>query len=290
MLMASAFSMLEPRSQRRRRGAPYHEWRFPDRVLWTQFFRVGSGYLLRFPRLADFDIAGDTLAVRCHPVPGITADTCEHLYLNQVLPLVWSRQDKLVFHASAVEIAGAAVAFLGESGRGKSTLAASFATGGFRFLADDGLVLEPRDAGYAAQPCHPSIRLWEDSQRELIAPDAVQTPPVQCTEKARFLADDGIAHCDRSLPLKQAYFLGDGRARSVTFEPMLAPAAMLEWVRNSYLLDPKERPMLAAHFEAVATLAGRLRCYRLDYPRRFAALPSLRQAIVQHVEREGATA
>jgi hypothetical protein len=280
--------MLKPRRQRPNRTAPYHEWRFPDRELWAQFFRVERGYLVRFPKLADFEIAGDTLTVRCHPAPRINADTCEHLYLNQVLPLVWSRQDKLVFHASAVEVAGAAVAFLGESGRGKSTLAASFATGGSSFLTDDGLVLESRGEGYVAQPSHPSIRLWEDSRRALIAPGAAAVLPVQYTEKARFLADDGIAFCYRALPLKRAYFLGDGRASEIGIEPMRAPEAMLEWVRNSYLLDPKERPLLAAHFEKVTALARRLRCYRLDYPRRFEDLPRLRQAIVDHVEKEDA--
>jgi hypothetical protein len=47
------------------------------------------------------------------------------------------------------------VVFAAESGRGKSTLAASFAVNGFRFLTDDGLVLEPAGEGYAVLPSHP---------------------------------------------------------------------------------------------------------------------------------------
>jgi hypothetical protein len=287
--VASAFAMLEPRRQRPRRDAPYHEWRFPGRKLWAQFYRVERDYLLRFPDLADFELAGDSLAVRCLPAPSTTADTCEHLYLNHVLPLAWSRQDKLVFHASAVEVAGAAIAFMGASGRGKSTLAASFATSGFRFLTDDGLVVESRGAGYDALPCHPSIRLWEDSRRALIAPGTAPVLPVQYTEKARFLAGEEIAFCDRPLPLRQAYFLGEGQASEISIEPMRAPDAMLASVRHSYLLDPQARPLLAAHFEKVTAMARRLRCYRLDYPRRFEDLPRLRQAIVDHVEKEDAT-
>src|SRR5574340_1151913 len=102
------------------------------------------------------------------PAPAGGEQTVEHLYLNQVLPLALSMQGKLVFHASAVEIGEVAVAFMGESGKGKSTLAASFATHGYRFLTDDGLVIEAEDEGHRIVPSHPSLRLWQDSEGALI--------------------------------------------------------------------------------------------------------------------------
>ena len=142
----------------------FHTWAFPDGTPWTEFYRENGGYLLRFPDLADFRVSADGLEVTGFPVPGVSESTSQHLYLNQVLPLVLSKLGKLVFHASAVEVPGGAVAFAAESGRGKSTLAASFAVNGFRFLTDDGLVLEPVADGYQVQPSHPSIRLWEDSE------------------------------------------------------------------------------------------------------------------------------
>jgi len=138
---------------------PFHRWVFADGTVWTSFYRTGNDYLLRFPDLADFTVSASGLEVAAYPMPGISEQTIEHLYLNQVLPLALSRQFKLVLHASAVEIGNFAVAFLGISGRGKSTLAASFSTSGCRFLTDDGLQLEKGPAGYLIQPSHPSIRL-----------------------------------------------------------------------------------------------------------------------------------
>lgn len=272
------------------RTAPYHEWVFRDGERWTEFFRTDAGYLLRFPDLADFEISRVTLAVTCRPAPDVTQDTCEHLHLNQVMPLVLSKQGKLVFHAGAVEFAGVAAAFLGESGRGKSTLAASFATSGYRFLTDDGLVVDAEGNGFIAVPSHPSIRLWEDSRQALAPSDAVTAQPVQYTSKARFLASTQIAFCQQSRPLRRAYFLGDGQAREVTFERMRAPEAMMEWVKNSFLLDPKEPSLLASHFEKVAELANKVSCYRLDYPRHFEELPRVRQAIVEHLQEEDVAA
>lgn len=277
------FSLLDARMQRAMNVAPFREWAFPDGVLWTQFYRTGAGYLLRFPGLADFEVSADALAVVCHPAPGATDETPRHLYRNQVLPLVLSKLGKLVFHASAVEVEGEAVAFVAESGRGKSTLAASFSASGFRFLSDDGLVLEECDEGFQAMPSHPSIRLWKDSQEALVGAIANIAPHLQYSSKRRFPAGNEFAFCQEPRPLRRVYFLGDGSAPVLTFARMSATDALVEWVRHSFLLDLEERPMLASHFDRVAKLASHPLCYRIDYPRRFEELARIREAIVGHI-------
>ena len=267
-------------------GLPFHEWTFPDGTLWTQFFRTETGYLLRFPDLADFQVSQDGRSVICSPAPDVADATARHLYLNQVLPLMLGKQGKLVFHGSAVEIADAAVAFVGASGRGKSTLAASFASSGFRFLTDDGFAVEVCDRGYQVLPSHPSIRLWEDSEEALIPPGTQTAPALEYTSKTRFLAGVDIAFCAQPRPLRRVYFLGDGSASGITFERMHAAQALVEWVKNSFLLDVEEKPLLASHFDEVAKLANQPIHYRLDYPRRFEDLARVREAIIEHATKE----
>jgi hypothetical protein len=265
---------------------PFHTWTFPDGTLWTEFHRTNGGYLLRFPELADFQVSADGLQVTGFPAPGVSEATSQHLYLNQVLPLVLSKLGKLVFHASAVEVAEGAVAFVAESGRGKSTLAASFAVNGFRFLTDDGLVLEPTADGYEVLPSHPSIRLWADSEAALIQPGTETAPAVSYTAKARFLAGEGVRFCDQPRPLRRVYFLGDGRAATLELHRLTPAEAVIEWVKHSFLLDIEEKPRLASHFDQVAKLANQLIHYRLDYPRRFEDLARVREAIVEHARHE----
>jgi len=197
-----------------------------------------------------------------------------------VLPLALSRAGKLVFHASAVEIDGEAVAFVGESGRGKSTLAASFATGGYRFLTDDGLVIEERPVGYRVLPSHPSIRLWEDSQEALIDPATRVAERLPFTPKARFLAGAEIAFCDEPRLLRHIYFLGDGAAPGVTIAPVRASEALVELVKHSFLLDIQATELIASHFDQLARLVNERIYFRLDYPRRFDALGEVRRAII----------
>lgn len=265
--------------------APFHAWDLPDGTPWTEFHREDGGYLLRFPALADFRVAADGATVICHPAPGTPGATTEHLYLNQVLPLALSKQGKLVFHASAVEVDGGAIAFAGVSGRGKSTLAASFAIAGFRFLTDDGLVVEPVEHGHVVLPSHPSIRLWEDSEEALIAPGTATAPAVEYTSKARFLAGDRLGFCDAPRPLRRVYFLGDGSAPDISFRRLNGAEAMIEWVRHSFLLDVEEKPRLASHFDQVAKLAGEPIHFALDYPRRYEELARVRAAIAEHARK-----
>jgi hypothetical protein len=265
---------------------PFHVWSFPDDTVWTYFYRSGSTYLLRFPDLADFEVSATGHTVRCWPVPGISDYTIDHLYLNQVLPLVLSRQGEFVFHASAIEIGSSALVFMGESGRGKSTLAASFATSGFRFLTDDGLQVEETNGGYRVLPSHPSIRLWQDSEDALVVEEVPIAPPVQYTSKARFLAGEELAFCGEARALQGVYFLGEGIANTVEFEPLSPSEALVELVKHSFLLDIEEQALLAQHFDRLARLVCRPMFYRLDYPRRYQALAQVRQAIIEHATEE----
>jgi len=263
-------------------ATPFQEASLPDGTLWTQFFRIPGGYLLRFPGLADFSVSSDGTEVLAFPLDDVPAQTIEHLHLNQVLPLALSRQMKFVLHASAVEIQHFGVAFLGESGRGKSTLSASFSTSGYRFLTDDGLQIRQETAGLFIDPSHPSIRLWADSCVALIPETTPTTPPLSYTSKQRLLAGEEMAYCNAARPLRRIYFLGEGKSNDVSIERVEGSQTMLELVKHCFLLDIEKREMLRQHFTQLTGLAKSQLLFRLDYPRRYEILPLVRDAIVQH--------
>lgn len=240
---------------------PFNEWISPGGGVWTGFYRIENGYMLRFPCLADFGVSDTGIEIVAHPVPGVSAATVQHLYSSQVLPLALSRQGELVLHASAVEVDDSVLAFLGTSGRGKSTLAASFTECGHRIVTDDGLQLQSAADGYLALPGHPSIRLLDDSRR---------------------LAGDNLPFRDSSCPIRCMYFLGEGVADSVAIESVSGRDAMIELVRHSFLLDVEEKTMLARHFSQLTLLVSRPIFFRLDYPRNFEVLPAVREAVLAH--------
>jgi len=271
-----------PLTQQTRTDKAYHKWVLPNGKLWMQFFRNPEGYLLRFPMLADFNVSADGCVVLCSPVHGVIDTTPQHLYLNQVLPLVLGKLGKLVFHGSAVEIDNGAVAFMAESGRGKSTIAASFAVNGCRFLTDDSLLVDEMDGNFMVMPSHPSIRLWADSEEALISVGSIAEPALHFTSKLRFLAGDAIPFCDLPRPLRRVYILGDASATDVAFQRLSESEALMELVKHSFLLDIEDRGSLALHFDRVAKLAQKRIYYRLDYPRRYDDMPRVREIIIRH--------
>ena len=262
-------------------AAPFHEWAFPDGPTFIVFYRTPSGYLLRFPENADFLVTSD-LAVTCAPAPDVPFSSCEHLYLNQVLPLVLAQQGKLVLHGSAVVVDGKALGFMARAGSGKSTMAAAFAVDGCPFLTDDGLLLEPEGAGYLAMPSHPSIRLWDDSHAALLPPDASTAPAVHYTSKSRFVAGAALEYCDRAAPMGTAYLLGPGDAADVELRRLEPGQAVHALLQHSFILDIEDRPRLAANFDQLARLANAVACFHLDYPRCYEDLPRVMRAIKAH--------
>ena len=268
---------------------PFHEWTFPDGTKWAEYHRTGQGFLVRFPGLADFEVSADGQRVACVPSSGTSQATVDHLYHNQVLPLAMSLQGKLVFHASAVEVADQAVVFLGESGRGKSTLASLFAVNGNPFLTDDALVLEKCGDRFFALPSHPSIRLWQDSRDVLLSGHPHVAPPVEYTSKERFLAGDKLMCCREPKPVLAAYVLGDGKTDALSINRLSEADAFIAWVRHTFILDVDNQTRIGDNFNRTVLLATRVPSYCLDYPRRFEDLARTRDAILAHVASLGAT-
>jgi hypothetical protein len=265
-------------------ASPFHGWTTPDGEVWCDFYRLPDGYLLRFPGLADFFVSLDGLRITATPVPDLDDATLDHLYLNQVAPLAMSRQHKLVLHGGAVVINHAAVAFIGRSGQGKSTLVAGFAANGYRFLTDDGLQLIPHAGAWLASPGPASIRLWDDSNAALMPPDSLLAPAISYSSKARLLAGGTLEHSKQALPLRAIYLLDTPTDNSgISITACSGGETLMALIGNSFLLDIEEREVLERHFATLSELARNGIVYRLRYPRDYAQLPAVRTAVCRHV-------
>lgn len=103
---------------------------------WLEVYRVPNAYLLRWPDAVDVIVSDDGREMRvCQRGP--LDDAIERLLLCHALSFVVLAHGREGLHASAVELDGRAVIVAGESGRGKSTLAAALCMVGGTLLADD---------------------------------------------------------------------------------------------------------------------------------------------------------
>lgn len=284
--MSDRFDILPAQDQAPLADEPYDRWLTADGDEALQFRRRPQGYHLRFPDVADFAVtlAKDGSAIACTPVPETPEDILVDLHFNQVLPLLMTHDGALVLHASAVRIGDVAVAFLGKSGRGKSTLAAAFAKAGHPFLTDDGLVLKRDRQGYRVTPRRPLLRLREDSEEALTGAVTASRADHDLA-KGRVMAGDVLPHEGKALPLAAIFVLVEpGEVAETAIAPMAAATVLSALLDHSFMLDVDDRARVRAHFGRLADLAADCPCFSLDYPRDYAALPQVIAAIRKFAE------
>ena len=261
----------------------YQEWNDGSGQSSAQFYRVADGFLVRFRDIADFCISDKNGSVLCTPVDG-SDKRWQAIYQQQVLPLIHSLVGDPVYHGAGVALGEVAVAFLGPSGRGKSTLTAAFARRGYAFLGDDCLHLV-RDAQDCmnVQPHADHIRLWGDSIKALSTSQMVAGHRPGSL-KPHLAATKGLRHCDRALRLARVYVLGDGSAATTMLTPLTAAEMILAWTRNAFVLDIKSPAVLRRGFDAATRLAQTIPARQLDYPRRYEALDEVVACVLADLE------
>lgn len=125
-------------------GAPVLSLRAADRVVHAAA-ADDAGFVLRIPGLCEFLVDPDLARVRCRPDPRAVDEQLVLLVRGSLVAFVLGLGGSCALHAAAVEIGdgGEAVAVIGSSGMGKSTLAALACAGGARFVCDDLVRLGP---------------------------------------------------------------------------------------------------------------------------------------------------
>lgn len=265
----------------------FHAWRFADDDAedWLKMAQTPDGYLLRFPAHAEFQVSASGSQIRCRPWPETPPETLRHLLLDQVLPLAFTLAGDFVLHASAVQMDQQVIGILGRSGRGKSTLAASFATQGWPLLTDDCLVLREDSKRWRALPYYAGVRLWPDNVSGLFTDAAVGVEVAHYTRKQRVSGTPLAAFSSEALPLHQLFFLGDPQraGSAVVITPLTPRAAFMALVENHFVLEIQKPAALKRQFEAIGRLTETVACFTLNYPREYAVLPNVRAALLARV-------
>jgi hypothetical protein len=194
----------------------------------------------------------------------------------------------LVRHAGVVASSLGGLAFMGRSGRGKSTLSAAFSQRGIPLVTDDCLLLQVRADRYYAVPSYPGARLWDDVIPSLFAQSPVVTPVAQYSTKKRIRPDgEQLRFSEEAVPLARIYSLGvpeEAVGSPILIRKLSSRDAFMELVNHTCFLDITDRRRLHEEFEAVSGLASRFPVYRLAYRHDLSILPAVQDAILKHAE------
>jgi len=262
-----------------------------DGCEWLSMAKRDSEFVLRFAEMADFVISSDLRQIKCYPQPDTPIETIRHLFLDQVFPYLLTSHDQLALHAGAVVIDDEAIAFLGESGRGKSTLCASFGHCGMRLIGDDCLLLKKENGKIFCMPGYPGVRLWDQSVSALFSEPMV-SPVAHYSRKHRLnTRDNNIPFATDPIPLKKIYLLSplDPLANEAADEaadkdrivvtPVAPNEAFKHLLNSSFRLNVDDRDEIRDEFNLISHILSNVQVSRLSFPHEFAALPKVHQAI-----------
>ena len=175
---------------------------------------------------------------------------------GELFSVVLRQRGMLVLHGSGVSKDGRAVGFIGDSGWGKSTLAASLVERGWQLLTDDLLVVDGLGPGGTptAVPTHPSMRLSAEAVDRVGAADQSHGQAHTLTTKVR--VDHSEAFSDQRAPLRQLFVLDPRPSDRHQATSLSARDAVDEFVRHTrgrrLLTAPSA---LTVHLGQCATLA-----------------------------------
>jgi hypothetical protein len=236
------------------------------------------GYRMWAKEVGRYMIAPSGDRVACAP-DDLSAWDWQRFLIGQVLPLVAALRGYELLHASAVCFGEHAVAFLGDTGAGKTSLATNMLLEGADFVADDALALEARDGHVIAHPGppiaavrHAEVDRLSAASRQRLG-EAVGSNPKEVLFR--------VSRRAGAVPLRAMYFIDRTSTDSgVRFEQVTSPLLLLGSTFN-FVHRPPDR--LANLLDICARIDATVGAFKVISSSQIGAR-SLAQEIRRHVE------
>nr|WP_163503618.1 hypothetical protein [Halomonas socia] len=268
----------------------------------VQLYAVADGYVMRFPRVADFTLTPGH--IDCHlrdPALDYMVEVC---LLGHVFSCYLELSGITALHAGAVEVDGRAVLFAADRTGGKSTLVTSLVKAGFALLADDISALTITAQGVRCLHGFPQLKMTSEQLRRFVA-DAHDYPLVHpaFTKLSVPLQALGRAQTE-PLPVAAIYLLAREREAGpdacTQIIPVPASEAVIHLARHSFLwhlletqrkgrafasgaTQPAAADLRVDRFMRLSRIASQVPVRHLHYPSGYQRLPDVHQAIVDDV-------
>lgn len=226
--------------------------------------RPDGGYTYRCYTAADFEINAELTSVTAHPFEGADPELSVVLLTGSVLSFMLHMRGYAVLHASAVQVRDEAIACVGFSGMGKSTVATLLCAAGGALITDDVLRVDFDEGKALARLGATELRLRKGAEalstrftvpparRETVDARQVLSPPQQATDRT---------------PLRAILIpIPDRDVEEVRLHRLSGATSVIELLRFPRLLGWQDRQVLAQLTEHAAAVASRVPVFRAQIP------------------------
>lgn len=243
-------------------------------------------FLLRLPGIGTYYVRNGT-DVTVEPAAGVAAIDLRAYLLGNVFAVLCHQRGLLPLHASAVGTPRGAVAFLGDSGAGKSSLVAFLAQRGHTVLADDICLLDPKAPLHSrVLPVAPWLKLWRTTLDALGQTSAGLPRVFTEDDKYRYaMHADPTPTALAEIILLERIPAGEHDApRLERLAPVHALHAVLELTYQSWLV--RAIGQTESHFLRCGEALEGVRVYRMRRPWGFDAMDRTLDALEAHLAEE----
>jgi hypothetical protein len=225
-----------------------------------------GGFVMHVPGIADYWVR-EGREIAFTPAAGSDAAAVRLYLLGSALGMALHQRGLPVLHGATVLQRQGATIFVGDSGQGKSTLAARLGRDGYPILGDDTMPLWPQPCGgFAVWPGSRLFKLWSDSLA-VLGETAARLESVG-NRMHKYFVPNTFQPADRPVPVAEVVELAAGRGDAAPGLEMLdGLEALRVIVANTY--RPEYVALLgreAEHFRLCARLAGGVAVRRLRRP------------------------
>ncbi|HWP47150.1 MAG TPA: hypothetical protein VNM22_08325 [Candidatus Limnocylindrales bacterium] len=246
----------------------------------SHFWMTDEGIYLFYEEAGTFLIRGGR-EILIDPVPGVEERVLRLFILGPALRVLLHQRGLLVFHASAVSMNGAAIAFLGGPGWGKSTTVAALYARGHGVVADDITAVEVAKDHPLVFPGFPQLKLWPEAVTALGEdPGMLYSLHPHLEKRGKRITKGFSPH---PLPLRCIYVLAEGQIPEI--ESIQPQETLIELIRHFYGIKLLRSSEVSSHFLRCASLAKKVAIRRLKRPRSLSSLFNVVQMVEEDLVR-----
>ncbi len=236
-------------------------------------FQVNPDSAVVYIKTVGVFLLKDGTDVTVIPTPEALPEGIRQAVTGIVMALILYQRGRLVLHGSAVSIAGKAVVFLGDSGEGKSSMAAALHAQGHLLLTDDLTVIDlctPMTVAIAGTP----IKLTPTMAQAL----KIQVPS-QPLPSDKSLYHIAPPNCGPQ-QLDHIFILSTDPQLSITpLPPQKAVIELMRFAGLKSILPTRDR----THFSQCAALAQACPLFQLKRPKTLECLPDIATQIAKGI-------
>lgn len=254
-------------------------------LIYERFFYVTSETsIIVLAYIATFVVQSGR-EITIYPAPEADERMIRLALIGTVMGVALYQRGLLTLHASAIDIGGSGIAFVGSSGWGKSTLAAALHTRGHSILADDVTAIRFDSGEHLVLPAYPQLKLSAESATILgYSPESLFELHAYAIKRGWQVAE---RFQNLPLPLQRIYILAEAETTSI--EHLTQQQALIEVIRHS---NPTrlQQPGGKSHFDQCVRLVQTIPFYRLSRPRDLAQLHDLTDRVETHITEQPSAA